>query len=38
MNLPGTATGSWKWRMREGALTPDLAHRLRAASEAAGRV
>ena len=37
MNLPGTATGSWKWRMREGALTADLARRLRAASEAAGR-
>ena len=37
MNLPGTATGSWKWRMREGALTTDLARRLRAAGEAAGR-
>jgi len=37
MNLPGTATGSWKWRMREGALTAELARRLRAASEAAGR-
>ena len=37
MNMPGTAKGSWKWRLREGALTPDLARRLRAASEAAGR-
>ena len=37
MNMPGTATGSWKWRMREGALTTDLARRLRAAGEAAGR-
>ena len=37
MNLPGTATGSWKWRLREGALTRELARRLRAASEAAGR-
>jgi 4-alpha-glucanotransferase len=38
MNMPGTAKGSWQWRLREGALTPDLARRLRAASEAAGRV
>ena len=37
MNMPGTAKGSWQWRLREGALTPDLARRLRAASEAAGR-
>jgi 4-alpha-glucanotransferase len=37
MNMPGTAAGAWKWRLREGALTPDLARRLRAASEAAGR-
>jgi 4-alpha-glucanotransferase len=38
MNLPGTAKGAWKWRLREGALTPDLARRLRAATEAAGRL
>jgi len=37
MNMPGTATGAWKWRLGEGALTRDLARRLRAASEAAGR-
>ena len=37
MNMPGTAKGSWKWRLREGALTGDLARRLRAASEASGR-
>ena len=37
MNMPGTAKGSWQWRLRKGALTPDLARRLRAASEAAGR-
>ena len=37
MNMPGTAAGAWRWRLREGALTPDLARRLRAASEAAGR-
>jgi 4-alpha-glucanotransferase len=38
MNMPGTAKGAWKWRLREGALTSDLAKRLREASEAAGRV
>jgi 4-alpha-glucanotransferase len=37
MNLPGTAKGAWKWRLREGALTPELATRLAAATEAAGR-
>jgi len=37
MNMPGTAKGAWKWRLREGALTDDLARRLRAASEASGR-
>jgi 4-alpha-glucanotransferase len=29
MNLPGTAKGNWRWRFREGVLTPDLAQRLR---------
>jgi 4-alpha-glucanotransferase len=37
MNMPGTAKGSWKWRLGEGALTDDLARRLRAASEASSR-
>jgi 4-alpha-glucanotransferase len=37
MNMPGTAKGSWKWRLREGALTDGLARRLRAAGETAGR-
>ena len=37
MNMPGTAAGAWKWRLHEGALTGDLAKRLRAASEASGR-
>jgi 4-alpha-glucanotransferase len=37
MNMPGTASGAWKWRLREGALTPALADRLRGASEASGR-
>jgi len=29
MNLPGTAKGNWSWRFRPGALTLDLAQRLR---------
>lgn len=29
MNLPGTSSGNWKWRMVEGALAPELAERLR---------
>ena len=38
MNVPGRATGSWRWRMAPGALTHDLAKRLRAATEEAGRL
>ncbi len=38
MNIPGRATGSWRWRMAPGALTAELAKRLRAAAEEAGRV
>ncbi len=37
MNQPGRATGAWRWRLREGALTAALAARLREAAEAAGR-
>lgn len=29
MNLPGTASGNWKWRMRPGALTAEIESRLR---------
>jgi 4-alpha-glucanotransferase len=28
MNLPGTASGNWRWRFLPGALTPDLASRI----------
>jgi 4-alpha-glucanotransferase len=38
MNVPGTARGSWRWRLADGALTPGLARRLRAATEAARRL
>ena len=29
MNLPGTSSGNWRWRFCKGALTPELANRLR---------
>jgi 4-alpha-glucanotransferase len=38
MNMPGTVgTQNWSWRLEEGALTPELAGRLREATAAAGR-
>jgi 4-alpha-glucanotransferase len=38
MNDPSRASGSWRWRLERGALTPALARRLRAATEEAGRL
>jgi 4-alpha-glucanotransferase len=38
MNIPGRATGSWRWRMKPGALGAEHAKRLRAATEEAGRL
>jgi 4-alpha-glucanotransferase len=38
MNQPGRASGAWKWRLADGALTPDLAKRLREATEEAERI
>jgi 4-alpha-glucanotransferase len=38
MNQPGRARGAWKWRLRDGALTPELAARLRDATDEAGRL
>jgi hypothetical protein len=38
MNVPGRATGSWRWQMAPGALTPALARRLRGVMEASGRL
>jgi 4-alpha-glucanotransferase len=38
MNVPGRATGSWRWRMPPGALTADHARRLRAIMESSGRL
>jgi 4-alpha-glucanotransferase len=30
MNLPGTSSGNWRWRFRDGSLTPEIASRLKA--------
>ncbi|MDX6689182.1 MAG: 4-alpha-glucanotransferase [Solirubrobacteraceae bacterium] len=38
MNIPGRATGSWRWRMEPRALTAEHARRLRAATEEASRL
>ena len=38
MNLPGTATGNWKWHMLPGAASKRLAARLRAMIDASGRL
>jgi 4-alpha-glucanotransferase len=37
MNVPGTARGSWRWQLEPGALTDELAARLRASAEESGR-
>jgi 4-alpha-glucanotransferase len=37
MNWPGRREGNWRWRFDRGALTDELAARLRAATEAAAR-
>jgi 4-alpha-glucanotransferase len=38
MNHPGRAEGNWRWRLRRGELTQELAARLREATAAAGRL
>jgi 4-alpha-glucanotransferase len=38
MNMPGRAGGSWRWKLEPGALTSDLAKRLRDATDEAGRL
>jgi 4-alpha-glucanotransferase len=37
MNLPNTTSGNWSWRFRKGALTDQLAKRLRDLTELYGR-
>jgi 4-alpha-glucanotransferase len=38
MNLPGRSEGNWRWRYRTSDLTPEVRRRLRAITEASGRV
>jgi 4-alpha-glucanotransferase len=38
MNTPGTEQGNWRWRFEKGALTPQLAARLRALTVEADRL
>jgi 4-alpha-glucanotransferase len=38
MNRPGSASGSWRWRMAPRALTPSMARRLREMTAEAGRL
>ena len=38
MNLPGSASGNWRWRLPSGALTSELADRLRQTAAEAGRL
>ena len=38
MNMPGRASGSWRWQLRPGALTAGLGKRLREATAEAGRL
>jgi|tagenome__1003787_1003787.scaffolds.fasta_scaffold20987503_2 4-alpha-glucanotransferase len=37
LNVPGRASGNWRWRLREGQLDTSLAARLRDATASAGR-
>ncbi len=38
LNTPGTSRGNWRWRLRRGELTADLASWLRERTEEAGRL
>lgn len=38
MNLPGTIGKNWLWRMKPGAISPQLARQLRQMNEDAGRL
>jgi 4-alpha-glucanotransferase len=37
MNTPGTSAGNWEWRLRDGALTPELAAKLHEMTRTYGR-
>jgi 4-alpha-glucanotransferase len=38
MNLPGEEKDNWSWRLEDGALTEELADKLRALAEISGRI
>jgi 4-alpha-glucanotransferase len=38
MNRPGRSRGNWRWRLEPGALTAELAGRLRETTAASGRI
>ena len=38
MNFPGMAKGNWGWRLKDGALTQELAQRLRSLTTEYGRL
>jgi len=38
MNFPGIAKGNWQWRLKDGALTQEIAQRLRGMSLTHGRL
>jgi len=38
MNFPGMAKGNWGWRLKDGALTQELAQRLRSLTTKYGRL
>jgi 4-alpha-glucanotransferase len=37
INTPGTMSGNWTWRLREGQITSELAHRISDAMRLYGR-
>lgn len=37
MNIPGTADGNWRWRLKPGQMNAPLAQKLRALTERTGR-
>jgi 4-alpha-glucanotransferase len=38
MNIPGTAKGNWQWRLKEGALTPEIAQWLKSMTMTCNRL
>jgi 4-alpha-glucanotransferase len=37
MNLPASQEGNWSWRMKDGAITPELTEKLKQATQLYGR-